>query len=111
MTKNTKLKISSHKKDKRLKLGNTILRKNPNMVARVIAGETILLPIYKTSKEINCIYTLNKISSRVWEWIDGKKTLARIKQIALKEFNSTSREVDKEMAGLLKDLREIKAIK
>ncbi|GAG05978.1 unnamed protein product, partial [marine sediment metagenome] len=48
-----------------------VLRKNPDMVTRVIDDETILLPIYKTSDEINCIYTLNKVASRVWELIDG----------------------------------------
>lgn len=87
------------------------LRKNTNMVTRVIEDETILLPIYRTSKEINCIYTLNKPASRVWELINGKRTLSAIKTQLLKEFDSTEKEIDKEMSGLLKDLQEIKAIK
>jgi hypothetical protein len=80
------------------------------MVARVIDDETILLPIYKTSKEINCIYTLNKVASRVWELLDGKKTLGEIKKIILKKFDTTPEEVDKEITKFLKDLKEIKAI-
>lgn len=88
-----------------------ILRKNPDMVTRVIEDETILLPIYKTSDEINCIYTLNKTASRAWELINGKRALAQIKKELLKEFDATPREVDKEMANFLKDLKEIKAIK
>ena len=87
------------------------LRKNPDMVTRVIDDETILLPIYKTSDEINCIYTLNKAASRVWEMFDGKKTLGKIKEQLLNEFNTTSKEVDKEMQELLKDLKKIKAVK
>lgn len=89
----------------------TILRKNPDMVTRVIDNETILLPIYKTSEEINCIYTLNKVASRIWEMIDGKRTLAKIKNEVLKEFDTTPKGVDKEIQKLLKDLKEIKAIK
>lgn len=87
-----------------------VLRKNKDMVTRVIDDETILLPIYKTSDEINCIYTLNKAASRIWEMIDGKRTLAEIRTKLLKEFNSTPKEVDKEMASLLKDLKEVKAL-
>lgn len=87
-----------------------ILRRNKNMVARVIDDETILLPIYKTSDEINCIYTLNKIASEVWNLIDGKKTLADIKKQVLRKFDTTPKEVDKEMKGFLKDLKDIKAI-
>jgi len=89
----------------------TPLRKNPNMVTRVIEDETILLPIYKTSDEINCIYTLNKPASRVWELINGKRTLAQIKKEVLNEFDATEAEVDKEMEGLFKDLKEIEAVK
>jgi len=88
-----------------------VLRKNPDMVTRVIDDETILLPIYKTSDEINCIYTLNKTASKVWNLIDGKKILGEIKSEVLKKFDTTVEEVDKEMQKFLKDLREIKAIK
>jgi len=89
---------------------NTIVRKNSNMVTRVIGDETILVPVYKSSEEINCIYTLNKVASRVWEMFDGKRSISRIKQQALKEFNTTPAEVDKELEKLLKDLKEIKAV-
>lgn len=90
---------------------NKVLCKNADMVTRVIDEETILMPIFKTSEEINCIYTLNKVASRVWELIDGKKTLSSIKKKLLDEFDATPKELDKEMKVLLKDLREIKAIK
>lgn len=88
-----------------------VLRKNKDMVTRVIDDETILLPIYKTSEEINCIYTLNKVASRIWELIDGKTTLVGIKKQVLKEFDTTPEEVDKQMKKFLKDLGEIKAVK
>lgn len=88
-----------------------VLRKNPDMVTRVIDDETILVPIYKTSDEINCIYTLNKVASRIWEMFDGKKTLGQIKKKLLNKFDATPKEIDKKMQKLLEDLKEIKAIK
>ena len=80
------------------------------MVTRVIDNERILLPVFKTSKEANSIYTLNKVASEVWELINGKRTLADIKKLILKKFDTTEGEVDKEMDKLLKDLKEIKAV-
>ena len=88
-----------------------VWRKNPDMITRQIENEVILLPVYKTSDEIDCIYTLNKAASRVWDMIDGKKTVAKIKKEVLEDFQSTDREADEEMAKLLKDLKKIKAIK
>jgi hypothetical protein len=89
---------------------NTVLRKNPNMVSRVIADEVILLPIYKTSKEINCIYTLNKPAAKVWEMVNGKRKMSEIKKKVLLEFDTTPQEADKEIQKLVKELKEIKAI-
>lgn len=88
-----------------------ILRKNKDMVTRVIEDETILMPIYKTSDEINCIYTLNKTASRVWELLDGKRTLAKLKDKLLNEFDTTPEEIDIETQKILKELKEIKAVK
>lgn len=85
--------------------------KNQEMVTRVIDDETILLPIYKTSDEINCIYTLNKAASRVWQMCDKNKTLTQIKKEILDEFDATKEEVDEKIEELFKDFKEIKAIK
>lgn len=87
-----------------------ILRKNPDIVTRVIENETILLPVYKSSDEINCIYTLNKVGSIVWDLIDGKRSLGDIKKEILDKFDTTPEEGDKEMEKFLKDLKEIKAV-
>ena len=87
-----------------------VLKKNPDVVTRTIDEETILMPLYKTSKEIDCIYTLNDVAARVWELIDGKRSLTKIKKMLLKEFDTTEEELDKELNKLLKDLEEIKAI-
>jgi methyltransferase-like protein len=90
--------------------GRKVFKKNTDMVTRVIDDETILLPIFRASKDLNCIYTLNKVASWVWEMIDGKRTLAEIKKHALKKFDTTPKEADKKMQAFLKELKEIKAI-
>ncbi len=89
---------------------NLVLHKNPDIVTREIDNEMILLPIYKTSEEINCIYTLNKPASRVWGLIDGKRSIAAIKKFILKEFDTTSKEADQQMNRLIKDFKKIKAV-
>ena len=87
-----------------------VFKKNPDFVMRVIEDETILIPIYKTSEEANYIYTLNKVGQKVWNLIDGKKTLGEIKKNILKKFDTTPEETEKELSRFLKDLKEIKAI-
>lgn len=89
---------------------DVVFKKNPDIVTRKIDKETILVPIFKTSKEMNCIYTLNSAASKVWELIDGKKSMGDIRKIVLDKFDATDNEVDKEIGKLLKDLKDIKAL-
>ncbi len=92
-------------------LKDSVFKKNTNMVTRIIDGEAILLPIFKTSDEINCIYTLNKPATKIWEMIDGKKTLSQIKSKVLQEFDTTPSQAEQKMKSLLDDLKKIKAVK
>lgn len=91
-------------------MNNKIFKKNPDIVTRVIEDETILLPLYKTSRDIDCIYTLNDAGARAWQLIDGERTLAKIKEMILNEFDATAKEVDRELAVFLQELQEIKSI-
>lgn len=90
--------------------GAGVLRKNPNIVTRVIDEETILLPVLRTSSDINCIYTLNKSASRVWALINGKRTLSEIKTKVMEDFDATPKEVETRMGELLGDLKKINAL-
>lgn len=104
-------KTSPKPKDVRIKISDSLVfRKNPDMVTRKIEDETILVPIFRTSDELNCIYTLNESASRIWDMIDGENTVAGIKEKILKEFDTTVNETQKELLGLVKDLKGIKAV-
>lgn len=87
-----------------------VFKKNTNFVSRVIDKEMILMPLYKTSHEINAIYTLNPAAAKVWEMFDGKKSLADIRKHILKDFDTVPDEVDRGLNNLIKDLKEMKAI-
>jgi len=93
----------------------TIFRKNPDIITRKIGSKLILVPLYKTSSEINCIYTLNPAAEKVWERIDGKRSWETIKKDLTGEFLDTyatsSSNIEKEFCEFLKDLQGIKAIK
>jgi hypothetical protein len=88
-----------------------ILRKNPDIVSREIEGETILLPIFANSEQANCIYSLNKPASFLWGQINGRRTVEQLKKILAEKFSSSDKELEKELAGLISDLKKIKAIK
>jgi hypothetical protein len=89
---------------------NKIWRRNKNIVNRIIGEETVLLPVVRASKELNCIYTLNKSASWVWERLDGKKRVSDLEKMAQKEFTSGAEKIKTKMEKLFTDLEKIKAV-
>jgi len=85
-------------------------KKSKNIVSRQIGTETILLPIFKNTEELNCIYTLNKSAARVWELIDGNRTFDAIEKEIKKEFEVDDKKLAAQLDLIFKDLKEIKAI-
>lgn len=88
-----------------------VLKKNPDIVSRTIEDETILMPLYRSSQEINCIYTLNEAAARIWGLINGKNNVGSIKKKLMAEYEVTEKEMDIQMQKFIDDLLEISAVK
>ena len=87
-----------------------IFRKNPDFVTREIESNIILMPLCKSSKDIDYIYSLNETAGAVWNLIDGKRKLQQIKDKLLRSYEVSQGKVSEQFYELIKDLKEIKAI-
>ncbi|NLO91282.1 MAG: PqqD family protein [Elusimicrobia bacterium] len=87
-----------------------IPRRNKDMVCRQIGGETVLVPIFRDSRDLNSIYTMNQPAAWVWDKIDGKRSWGDIKAILLKHFDATEKQADGRLSALRKELEDIKAV-
>ena len=54
---------------------NTIVQKDASILSRRVADEVILIPISRKLGEIDRLYALNEAGARIWELIDGKRSL------------------------------------
>jgi len=79
-----------------------VYRKDPNIVARQIAGEMILVPIRQNVGDLESIYLLNETALVAWQLFDGAHTLAEVRQQIIQEYD-----VDEDQAG--QDLLELAA--
>ncbi len=91
---------------------NKVYKKNPNFVSRKIEDEIILVPIKKEAADFQAIYNLNNaVSVKVWELIDGKKSLETIKERILAEFEVKPDKLEKNLKEFVGDLKKIGAIR
>jgi hypothetical protein len=55
--------------------------KQPNWITRRIAGETILVPLAGNVADLDAIYVLDEVGSRIWDLLDGQRSTAAIAEI------------------------------
>lgn len=89
---------------------NKVFKKSEEVVVREVGGEVVCMPLYSSSDEMSYIYTFNKTTAALWELIDGKRTLGRIKERLLDTYDVDDSTLTKQLAGTIKDLKSIKAI-
>jgi CTP synthase (UTP-ammonia lyase) len=87
-----------------------VYKKSDSIVSRKIADEFLLVPIKQNVGDLESIYTLNEVATRVWELIDGKKKVKEIKDKMVEEFEVTPQEAEKDLASLVKQLLAVGAI-
>ena len=85
--------------------------KDPFVVFRKVADEFILVPIKQRASDVESIYTMNDVGSRIWELIDGRRSLKDIKAVILKEFEVGSEEAEKDLVEFSKKLEKIGAVR
>ena len=89
---------------------SAVLQKNPSFVSRKIVDEVILVPISHKVGEIDCLYALNEVGARIWELIDGDRTLKELGDAIVEEFEVSETEAQEDLAVLIEQLKEIGAI-
>lgn len=87
-----------------------IYKKDDSIVYRKIADEFIMVPIRQNVGDLESIYTLNETAARIWELIDGKVKVRKIKERIVEEFEVTPEEAEKDIIEHLQQLEEIKAV-
>ena len=94
-----------------MNLFEKVYKKSDSIVSRKIADEFLLVPIKQNVGDLESIYTLNEVATRVWELIDGKKKVKEIQDKIVEEFEVTPQEAEKDLASLVKQLLAVGAIK
>jgi len=85
-------------------------KKSEKIVSRRVAHEFILVPICRSTKEVESIYTLNEVAARIWELIDGEKTIDSIARKIIDEFDVSEKDAQSDIRELVNDLEKINAL-
>lgn len=78
--------------------------KEKDFVTRTISGETIIVPIRSGVGELDSIYTLNEVGTRIWQLLDGQTPTDQIIETVAQEYDVTPQEASNDVRELLAGL-------
>ena len=84
--------------------------RNEQFISRQIADEFLLIPVANQLNGENRLFVLNEVGARIWELIDGGRSVQQIEQLLLEEFDTTPEQLEEDLLRLLDQLQELRAI-
>ena len=81
-----------------------------SFVTRQIAGETLIVPVAGQVADLDSIYVLNEVASRIWELVRSPITADRIAEIVAGEFDVSRERAAEDVAEFLESLGERRLI-
>lgn len=90
---------------------DTAPRPSPDVVARVIEGEIIIVPLATGIGDMEDeLYSLNETGKAVWDRLDGQRTLAQVVHELAAEFDAPEDVLRTDVLGLVDELLKRKIL-
>jgi len=87
------------------------LARDPSIVSRKIVDGFVLVPIRQKAADLESIYTMNEVGSRIWELVDGEKRVGEIRDVIAEEFEVGVQEAEADLVEFLRQLEQVGAVK
>jgi hypothetical protein len=86
-------------------------QRTEEFVARVIAGETVLVPIRRQIGDLESIYTLNEVATFIWERLAKPSTATEIALVLDGAFAGDPAEMRTDLGTFLAELLDLGALR
>lgn len=81
-----------------------VFRKAPDLVAREIAGETIVVPIRGKLADMRNVFALNPVARCLWDAIDGRRAFGELCEAVVARFDVAPAAAEADCAELVDKL-------
>lgn len=78
--------------------------RSESVVSRVIAGETLIVPVRKGVGDLASIYTLNEVGSAIWHAISQRRSRDEILQSLECEFEADRQQIKTDVDAFLAEM-------
>jgi len=78
-----------------------------SVVARVVAGETLIVPIRGKVGDLASIYSFNGTGTLIWKLLESPKTVAQLAASVAKEYEVDSTQAERDVASFVGEMKAV----
>lgn len=83
------------------------LVRSQSVVARVVAGETLIVPIRSNVGDLASIYSFNATGSLIWNLLASPKTLDELAETVRSEYNVQALQAERDVTMFVSELEAV----
>ena len=81
--------------------------RSESVVARVVAGETLIVPIRAKVGDLASIYSFNGTGTLIWKLLETPKTVAELVTAVLREYDVESEQAKRDVVEFVGDMKSV----
>lgn len=81
--------------------------RSQSVVARVVAGETLIVPVRARVGDLASIYSFNGTGSLIWKLLESPKTVAELATAVAQEYTVEPEKAERDVAEFVGEMKAV----
>src|SRR5882762_7840793 len=78
--------------------------RSQSVVSRLVAGETLIVPIRGRVGDLASIYSFNGTGSLIWQMLDSLRTIGELVEAVAQQFDVERAQAEQDMKGFVREM-------
>jgi len=84
-----------------------MLVRSQSVVARVIAGETLIVPVRAKVGDLSSIYSFNGTGTLIWKLLESPKTVRQLADAIASEYEVVPEQAERDVAEFVGEMKGV----
>ena len=81
--------------------------RSQSVVARVVVGETLVVPVRAKVGDLASIYSFNGTASLIWKFLESPRTVAELAQAVARDYEVEAEQAEQDVAEFLDEMKAV----
>jgi len=77
------------------------------VVARVVAGETLIVPVRAKVGDLASIYSFNGTASVIWKLLESPRTVAKLAEALAREYDVEMAQAERDVTDFVNEMKAV----